>query len=79
MINYISKKIGILPQVSRTSVSELYCLLFLFFAIHKWLAIEIHVNHEAAPKIAQVPVLWLESYCGLSDGRSDDFIALTIL
>ena len=29
------------------------------------------------PKIAQVPVLWLESYCGLSKGRSDDLVALT--
>ena len=40
---------------------------------------KINVNHDAAPELAQVPVLWLESYCGLTDGRSDDFVAFTTL
>jgi len=44
----------------------------LFSTIYERLSIEIHVNHDAAPELAQVPVLWLESYCGLSNGRSDD-------
>jgi len=49
----------------------------LFSTIYEWLSIEIHVYHDAAPQFAQVPVLWLESYCGLSDGRSDDFVVST--
>ena len=66
-----------LSQVTRPSICKLYCFLFLFLTIYKWLAIKIHVNHNAVPKNAQVPVLWLESYCGLSGGRSDDFVVLT--
>ena len=72
-------KLGILFQVNRSSISELYQLFFLFSTIYEWLSIEIHFYHDAAPKLAQVPVLWLESYCGLSDGRSDDFVAFTTI
>ncbi len=64
-------------QINISSISKLCNLYFLFSTIYKWFSIEIHVNHDAAPKHAQVPVLWLESYCGLSDGRSDDFVVLT--
>ena len=49
----------------------------MFFTIYESLSIEIHVYNDAAPEFAQVPVLWLKSYCGLSNGRSDDFVALT--
>jgi len=73
------KKLKILFQVTRSSVSKLYCLSFLFSTIYEWFSIEIHVYHDAAPEIAQVPVLWLESYCGLSVGRSDDFVVLTTI
>ena len=66
-------------QITRSSISKLYCLFFLFSTIYEWLSIEIHVYHDAAPELAQVPVLWLESYCGLSNGRSDDFVAFTTL
>jgi len=69
----------ILFQVSRSSINKLYYLFFSFSTVYKWLAIEIHVYHDAAPQIAHVPVLWHESYCGLSDGRSDDFVAFTTL
>jgi hypothetical protein len=68
-----------LSQITRSSISKLYCLFFLLLTIYKWLAIEIHVYHDAAPEVAQVPVLWLESYCGLSNGRSDDFVVFTTL
>jgi len=51
----------------------------LLSTIYERLSIEIHVYHDAAPEIAQVPVLWLESYCGLSDGRSDDFVVFTTI
>jgi len=51
----------------------------LLLTIYKRFAIEIHVNHNAAPKFAQVPVLWLESYCGLSNGRSDDYVVTTTI
>ena len=68
--------ISFLSQVYRASISKLYCFDFIPLAIYKRLTIEIHVYHNAAPGIAQVPVLWLESYCGLSDSRSDDFVAL---
>jgi len=51
----------------------------LTFAIYKRFAVKVHVHHDAAPELAQVPVLWLESYCGLSDGRSDDFVVLTTI
>ena len=56
-----------------------FSLFFFFFAIYEWLSIEIHVYHDAAPELAQVPVLWPESYCGLSDGRSDDFVVFTTI
>ena len=62
-------------EVTRPSISKLYCLLFLLLAIYKWIAIKIHFYHNAAPELAQAPVLWLESYCGLSNGRSDDLVA----
>ena len=68
-----------LSRIIRSSISKLYFLPFLVFAIYKRLAIEIHVYHDAAPGLAQVPVLWLESYCGLSNGRSDDLVVLTTL
>ena len=77
--NFFKKILEILFQVNRSSISKLYNLFFLFFAIYEWLPIEVHVNHDAAPKLAQVPVLWLESYCGLSDGRSDDFVVFTTI
>jgi len=48
----------------------------LAFAIYERFAVKIHVYHDAAPGLAQVPVLWLESYCGLSNGRSDDFCSI---
>jgi len=51
----------------------------LALAIYERFAVKIHVYHDAAPGLAQVPVLWLESYCGLSNGRSDDLVALTTL
>ena len=72
-------KLGILFQVNRSPISKLYQLFFLSSAIYEWLSIEIHVYHDAAPELAQVPVLWLESYCGLSDGRSDDFVVFTTI
>ena len=75
----LKKKLEILLQVTRSSISKLYCLYFLFCTVYEWLSIKIHVNHDAAPENAQVPVLWLESYCGLSDGRSDDFVVFTTL
>ena len=68
-----------LSQVTRSSISKLYCFLFLALAIYERFAVKIHVYHDAAPGLAQVPVLWLESYCGLSNGRSDDLVALTTL
>ena len=73
MSKLIKNKLEILFQVNRSSISKLYSLFFLFSTIYEWLSIKIHVYHGAVPKLAQVPVLWLESYCGLSDGRSDDF------
>ena len=76
--NLFKKKLEILFQVNRSSISELY-FFFLFSTIYEWLSIEIHVYHDAAPELAQVPVLWLESYCGLSDGRSDDFVVFTTI
>ena len=72
---FLKKKLEILFQVDRSSISKLYHLFFLFSTIYEWLSIEIHVYHDAAPEIAQVPVLWLETYCGLSNGRSDDLVA----
>jgi len=51
----------------------------LALAIYERFAVKIHVYHDAAPELAQVPVLWLESYCGLSNGRSDDLVVLTTL
>ena len=77
--NFFKKEISILFQVNRSSISKLYNLFFLFSTIYEWLSIEIHVYHDAAPELAQVPVLWLESYCGLSDGRSDDFVVFTTI
>ena len=68
-----------LSQVTRTPISKFYCFLFLAFAIYERFAVKIHVYHDAAPGLAQVPVLWLESYCGLSIGRSDDLVAITTL
>ena len=67
--------IYLLSEVTRPSIRKLNFLVFLLLAIYKWLAIEIHVYHDAAPKLAQAPVLWLKSYCGLSNGRSDDLVA----
>jgi len=51
----------------------------LALAIYERFAVKIHVYHDAAPRLAQVPVLWLESYCGLSNGRSDDFVVFTTI
>jgi len=68
-----------LSQVTRSSISKLYCFLFLALAIYERFAVEIHVYHDAAPGLAQVPVLWLESYCGLSSGRSDDLVIFTTI
>ena len=79
MPKILKNKLRILFQVNRSSISKFYNLFILFSTIYEWLAIEIHVYHDAAPKLAQVPVLCLESYCGLSDGRSDDFVAFTTL
>ena len=80
MFYLISNIYGIyLSQVTRTSISKLYSFLFLAFAIYERFAVKVHVYHDAAPGIAQVPVLWLESYCGLSNGRSDDFVVLTTI
>ena len=77
---YISNKYEIyLSQVTRSSISKLYCFLFLALAIYERFAVKIHVYHDAAPGLAQVPVLWLESYCGLSNSRSDDLVAFTTL
>ena len=76
---FLSKKLELLFQVTRSSISKLYNLFFLFSTINEWLSSEIHVYHAAAPELAQVPVLWLESYCGLSDGRSDDFVVFTTI
>tara|TARA_Y100000746_G_scaffold17640_1_gene13826 strand:+ start:333 stop:470 length:138 start_codon:yes stop_codon:yes gene_type:complete len=39
----------------------------LALAVNERFAVKVHVNHDAAPELAQVPVLWLESYCGLSN------------
>ena len=77
--NYFKKKLEILFQVNRSSINKLYTLFFLLSTIYEWLSIEIHVYHDAAPELAQVPVLWLESYCGLSKSRSDDFVVFTTL
>ena len=77
--NFLKKISETLFQVNRSSISELYYLFFLFSTIYEWFSIEIHVYHDAAPELAQVPVLWLESYCGLSDGRSDDFVVFTTI
>ena len=79
MSKLLKKKLEVLFQVNRSSISELYYLFFLFSTIYEWLSFEIHVYHDAAPELAQVPVLWLESYCGLSDGRSDDFVVFTTI
>ena len=80
MIYYIFNRFNIfLSKVTGSSISKLYCFLFLTLAIYKRFAVKIHVYHDAAPGHAQVPVLWLESYCGLSNGRSDDLVALTTL
>ena len=79
MSKLLKKKLEILFQVNRSSISELYYLFFLFSTIYERFSIEIHVYHDADPKLAQVPVLWLESYCGLSDGRSDDYVVLTTI
>ena len=68
-----------LSQVTRSSISKLYCFLFLAFAIYERFAVKIHVYHYAAPGLDQVPVLWLDSYCGLSNSRSDDLVAFTTL
>ena len=76
---FLKKKLVLLFQVTRSSISKLYDLFFYFSTIYEWLSIEIHVYHDAAPKLAQVPVLWPESYCGLSDGRSDDFVVSTTI
>ena len=72
-------KLEILFQVVWSSICKPNYLFFLFFTIYEWLSIEIHVYHDAVPELAQVPVLWLESYCGLSDGRSDDFVVFTTI
>ncbi|MBO6977797.1 hypothetical protein HA141_08090 [Prochlorococcus marinus XMU1402] len=48
-------------------------------AIYERFAVKIHVYHYAAPGLDQVPVLWLDSYCGLSNSRSDDLVAFTTL
>ena len=79
LLTFLKKKLETLFQVNRSSVSEPYNLFFLFSTIYERLSIEIHVYHDAAPKIAQVPVLWLESYCRLTNGRSDDFVVLATI
>ena len=79
VMTFLNKNLEISFQVTRSSISKLYHLFFLFSTIYEWLSIEIHVYHDAAPELAQVPVLWLESYCGLSDGRSDDFVVFTTI
>ena len=68
-----------LSQITRSSISKLYCFLFLALAIYERFAVKIHVYHDAAPGLDQVPVLWLDSYCGLSNSRSDDLVAFTTL
>jgi len=68
-----------LSQVTRASISKLYCFLFLALAIYERFAVKIHVYHDAAPGLDQVPVLWLDSYCGLSNSRSDDLVVFTTL
>ena len=80
MVYWISKRYDIyLSQVTRPSISKLNCFLFLALAIYERFTVKIHVYHDAAPELAQVPVLWLESYCGLSDGRSDDLVVFATL
>ena len=80
MVYWVSNRYEIyLSQVTRSSISKPCCFLFLALAIYERFAVKIHVYHDAAPGLAQVPVLWLESYCGLSNGRSDDLVALTTL
>ncbi len=79
MPRLLKKKLEILFQVTRSSISKLYRFFFLFSTVYERLSIEIHVYHDAAPELAQVPVLCLESYCGLSNGRSDDFVVFTTI
>jgi len=44
-----------LSQVTRSSISKLYCFLFLALAIYERFAVKIHVYHDAAPGLLKSP------------------------
>ena len=46
--NFFKKKLEILFEVNRSSISKLYQIIFLFSTVYEWLSIEIHVYHDAS-------------------------------